>query len=72
MVKTTILSFLVQRGREKNNLSKFIEDAVKWRELGETIAEARCKFDDLQPDEIDALVADAIADTREGISPKAS
>ena len=36
-----VRSFLAQRGMKKGDLSKFIEDAVKWRVLDQTMAEAR-------------------------------
>jgi hypothetical protein len=39
-----VRSFLAQRGMKKGDLSKFIEDAVKWRVLEQTMAEARGKF----------------------------
>jgi hypothetical protein len=56
-----VRSFLAQRGMKKGDLSKFIEDAVKWRVLDQTIAEARSKFADLPPDELEALLAEAVA-----------
>lgn len=52
-------SFLAQRGLKKGDISKFIEDAVKWRVLDETIAEARSKFADFSQDDLQALVDEA-------------
>jgi hypothetical protein len=52
-------SFLAQRGLKKGDISKFIEDAVKWRVLDQTIAEARSKFADLSQDSVQALVDEA-------------
>lgn len=52
-------SFLAQRGLKKGDISKFVEDAVKWRVLDETIAEARSKFSDLSQDDLQALVDEA-------------
>src|SRR3954451_14432581 len=37
----TVRSFLAQRGMKKGDLSKFIEEAVKWRVLDQTMTEAR-------------------------------
>ena len=36
-----VRSLLVQRGMKKGDLSRFIEDAVRWRVLDQSIAEAR-------------------------------
>ena len=55
---TSVRSFLAQRGMKKGDLSKFIEEAVKWRTLELTIAEARSKFADLPPEEQDTLIAE--------------
>lgn len=59
-----VRSFLAQRGMKQSDLSKFIEDAVKWRVLDQTIAEARSKFADLSPDELEATINDAVAAAR--------
>ncbi|OYW00093.1 MAG: hypothetical protein B7Z58_16655, partial [Acidiphilium sp. 37-64-53] len=37
----TVRSFLAQRGMKKGDLSKFIEEAVKWRVLDQTMADVR-------------------------------
>jgi hypothetical protein len=66
-----VRSFLAQRGMKKGDLSKFIEEAVKWRVLDQTIAEARGKFADMPPEDIEALVAEAVAATRWSTAPKA-
>jgi hypothetical protein len=66
-----VRSFLAQRGMKKGDLSKFIEEAVKWRLLDQTMAEARSKFADLPPEELDSLVAEAVAATRQAHTPKA-
>jgi hypothetical protein len=67
----TVRSFLAQRGMKKGDLSKFIEDAVKWRVLEQTMAEARGKFSDLTPDALDALVDEAVTATRQTRGAKA-
>ena len=59
-----VRSFLAQRGLKKGDLSKFIEEAVKWRVLDQTIAEARSKFADMPPADLDAAVEEAIAAAR--------
>ncbi len=72
--KTTdiaVRSFLAQRGMKKGDLSKFIEDAVKWRVFDQTMAEARGKFADLPPEELGSLIDEAVAATRQAKSAEA-
>jgi len=59
-----VRTFLAQRGMKKGELSKFIEDAVKWRVLDQTMAEARGKFDDFSPEALDSLLDEAVTATR--------
>ena len=61
-----VRSFLAQRGMKKGDLSKFIEEAVKWRVLDQTMAEVRSKFADLPPAELEALIDEAVMAAREG------
>ena len=56
-----VRSFLAQRGMKKGDLSRFIEDAVRWRVFDQTIAEARSKFADLPPKALEALIDEAVA-----------
>lgn len=65
-----VRSFLAQRGLKKGDLSKFIEEAVKWRVLDQTIAEARGKFADMPPAELDAAIDEAVAAARKAHAPK--
>lgn len=60
----TVRSFLAQRGMKKGDLSKFIEEAVKWRVLEQTVAEARAGFADLPPDDLQALLDAAVDASR--------
>jgi hypothetical protein len=66
-----VRSFLAQRGMKKGDLSKFIEDAVKWRVLDQTMAEARGKFADLSPQALDFLLHEAVTAARQAGAPKA-
>jgi Ribbon-helix-helix domain len=65
-----VRSFLARRGLKKGDLSKFIEEAVKWRVLDRTMAEARSKFADVPPEELDALIGEAVAAARRGNARK--
>ena len=63
----TVRSFLAQRGMKKGDLSKFIEEAVKWRVLDQTMAEARSKFADMPPFPVarsGEMIDEAVAATR--------
>ena len=69
-----VRSFLAQRGMKKGDLSKFIEDAVKWRVLDQTMAEARAGFVDLSVDTVEALADEAVTAVRQArrrAAPKA-
>ena len=56
----TLRSFLGARGLKKGALSKFIEEAVRWRVFHQTVSAARERFGDIPADqlqkEIDAAV----------------
>ena len=54
-----VRSLLAQRGLKKVDLSKFIEDAVKWRVFDQTLAETRSEFADLAPEALQDLIAEA-------------
>jgi Ribbon-helix-helix domain len=66
-----VRSFLAQCGMKKGDLSKFIEDAVKWRVLDQTMAEARAQFADLSPEALNCLLDEAVTATRQADAPKA-
>jgi len=67
-----VRSFLAQRGMKKGDLSKFIEESVKWRIFDQTVAEARRKFADLPPDALESLLDGAVTATRQLPTPLAS
>lgn len=60
-----VRSFLAQRGMKKGDLSKFIEEAVRWRVFEQTIAEARSRFADLEPEALQSLIDEAVSASRE-------
>jgi Ribbon-helix-helix domain len=61
---------LAQRGMKKGDLSKFVEQAVKWRLIRQTMTDVQKRFSHMSSEEIDALVAEAVAWARspEGIA----
>lgn len=59
-----VRTFLAQRGLKKGDLSKFIEDAVRWRVYDETVRETRAKNANVPPEEIEAAIDEAVAAVR--------
>jgi chemotaxis regulatin CheY-phosphate phosphatase CheZ len=59
-----VRKLLLQRGMKRGDLSRFIEDAVKWRVLDQSMAEARDRFADLSREEIEALIEEATTAAR--------
>jgi hypothetical protein len=65
--KTTDLSlrtFLGARGMKKGDISKFIEEAVRWRIFHQTVGEVRAAFADVPPDELQKMIDEAVKDVR--------
>jgi hypothetical protein len=59
-----VRSLLAQRGLKKGDLSKFIEDAVKWRVFDQTTTEVRETFADLAPESLQDLIDEAAESVR--------
>ena len=66
-----VRSSLAQRGMKKGDLSKFIEEAVKWRVLDQTMTEARSKFADMPTKKLESAIDEAVAAARKAKPPKA-
>lgn len=60
-----VRSLLAQRGLKKGDLSKFIEDAVRWRVFDQTVSEAREAFADMSPDAVQELIDEACQAARQ-------
>ncbi len=57
-------SFLGAQGMKKGDISKFIEQAVRWRIFHQTVHEAREAFADVSPDELQKMIDEATEDAR--------
>jgi hypothetical protein len=57
-------TFLGARGMKKGDLSKFIEDAVRWRVFQRTIEDIKARNADADPDEIQRIVDEAVGEVR--------
>lgn len=60
-----VRSLLARRGMKKGDLSRFIEEAVRWRVLDQTIADVRSRFADLPPEELQSMIDEATLAVRE-------
>ena len=60
----TLRTFLGSQGMKKGDLSRFIEDAVRWRVLQRTIQDIRERNADADPDEIQRIVDEAVSEVR--------
>jgi hypothetical protein len=60
----TLRTFLGSQGMKKGDLSKFIEDAVRWRVLQCTIEDIRERNVGADPDEIQRIVDEALSEVR--------
>ena len=57
-------TFLAQRGLKKGDLSKFVEDAVRWQVFNRTVQSVRERNAGVAPKEIEAAVDEALAVVR--------
>jgi stalled ribosome alternative rescue factor ArfA len=60
----TLRTYLAQSGLRKGDLSKFIEEAVRWRVLDRTAAGVRERLGRTDPSELQTLIDDAVARVR--------
>lgn len=59
-----VRTLLAQRGMKKGDLSKFIEESVRWRVFEENLADARAGFEGMTAEAIQALIDEAVTETR--------
>ena len=57
-------SYLGAQGMKKGDLSKFIEEAVRWRIFHQTVQEAREAFADVPAAEMQKMIDEAVDDVR--------
>ena len=57
-------TFLGSQGMKKGDLSKFIEEAVRWRIFHQTVREARAAFADVTPDELQKMIDESVEEVR--------
>ena len=61
---TALRAYLERRGFEHRDLSKFVEDAVRWRLLDEAVAETKAANAAIPPEEVEAAIEGAVQAVR--------
>jgi hypothetical protein len=61
---TSLRSHLAQRGLKKGDLSKFIEEAVRWRVFHQTVEDTKARNADVPQADIDAAIDEALTAVR--------
>jgi hypothetical protein len=60
----TLRTFLGAQGMKKGDLSKFIEEAVRWRVFHYTVQDIKARNAATDPDELQHIIDDAVRDVR--------
>jgi hypothetical protein len=60
----TLRTFLGARGAKKGDLSKFIEEAVRWRVFHSTVQDIRKRNADMDPDELQSIIDETVSQVR--------
>lgn len=61
---TVLRSYLAQRGMKKGDISKFVEEAVRWRVLDRVISEVKARNVGVPAKRIQAAIDEALAAVR--------
>lgn len=60
----SLRTYLGARGMKKGDLSKFIEEAVRWRILSRTVRDTKARNATADVNELQAIVDDAVREVR--------
>jgi hypothetical protein len=60
----SLRGFLGAQGMRKGDLSKFVEDAVRWRMLDRTVQIVKDRNQDIAADMLEAMIDEAVRDVR--------
>lgn len=60
----SLRGFLGAQGMKKGDLSKFVEDAVRWRMLDRTVQIIKERNQDISPDRLEAMIDAALGEIR--------
>jgi hypothetical protein len=67
----TLRTFLGSQGARKGDLSKFIEEAVRWRVFHRTVQDIKARNADTDPEELQRIIDDAVREVRQDKRAKA-
>jgi hypothetical protein len=59
-----VRTFLAQRGMKKGDLTKFVEEAVRWRVFDQTVSETKARNASVPAEEIESAIDEALAAVR--------
>jgi len=62
----SLRTFLGARGMKKGDLSKFVEEAVRWRIFNRTVQDIKARNADVDPEELQSLIDSAVREVRSG------
>ena len=60
----SLRGFLGAQGMKKGDLSKFVEDAVRWRMLDRTVQGIKDRTQDLSAETMEAMIEEAVREVR--------
>lgn len=60
----TLRTYLGALGMKKGDLSKFIEEAVRWRIFNRTVQDVKARNAQADPDELQAIIDQAVRQVR--------
>jgi hypothetical protein len=60
----TLRTYLGAQGAKKGDLSKFIEEAVRWHVFHRTVQDIRDRNADTDPDELQRMIDEAVSEVR--------
>jgi hypothetical protein len=60
----TLRTYLGAQGAKKGDLSKFIEEAVRWHVFHRTVQDIRERNADTDPDELQRMIDEAVSEVR--------
>lgn len=66
----SLRGFLGAQGMKKGDLSKFVEDAVRWRMLDRSVQIVKDRNQDIPADMLEAMIDEAVRDVRAGTSDR--
>jgi len=66
----TLRTYLGARGMKKGDLSKFIEEAVRWRILSRTVRDIKARNANAKGNELQAIIDTAVREVRAELRAK--